>query len=73
MGLTVSVAHYKRLNDLRVNDVLFHLMTRPERLYAKQKFEPDPGVVWDLSRIPKEKNRFNSVEDALAAINRWCG
>lgn len=72
MSLIISAEHYRRVNAFRVDDVMFNLMTRPERLYAKQKFVPDPGFHWDLSNVPPEKNRFNSVEEALATVRKWC-
>lgn len=72
MSLTVTTEHYNRVQALRVDAVIFAIMTRPERLYAKQKFIPDPGVQIIVKDIPPEKNSFNTVEEMLAAVNRWC-
>lgn len=72
MSLTVTTEHYNRVRALRVDAVVFSIMTRPERLYAKEKFTPDPGQQITVDHIPREKNRFDTVEEMLAAVNRWC-
>lgn len=73
MSLTITTEHYDRVNNLRVDDVMFNLKVRPEKLYPMKKFEPDPGFQWEgIPPTHSEKNRFNSVEEALAAVRRWC-
>lgn len=72
MSLTISSEHYDRVNSFRTDDVMHHLATRPEKLYPMQKFTPDPGFVWDVSHVSPEKNRFNSIEEALATVRKWC-
>lgn len=72
MSLTITTEHYDRVNNFRVDDVMFNLKVRPEKLYPMQKFTPDMGTIWDVSHVPPEKNRFNSVEEALVAVRKWC-
>ena len=72
--MLVNTEHFEQAYNFRVDDVMHHLMTRPERLYPRKKFEPDPGVSYfdALQSTPKEKRTFKTVEEALAAVKRWC-
>ena len=69
--MLVSTEHFERAHNFRVSEVVDDLRFRPERLYPRQKFTPDPGVIWEIT-VPKEKNRFASIEEALAAVRKWC-
>lgn len=71
--MIVSHEHYQRTLNFRVDAVVLDALKRPEKLYPPiRRFEPTRPIIWDISGIPKEKNRFASVEDALAAVKRWC-
>lgn len=73
MSLTISTEHYDRVNNLRTDEVMYMLATRPEKLYPPMPhFTPDPGIIYDLSDILAEKKEFRTVEEALAAIKEWC-
>ena len=67
--MIVSAEHYKTTFNFRVEDVVDNLRRRPERLYPLQKFTPDSGVIWQ--EIPATK--FDTIEEALAAVKKWCG
>lgn len=71
--MIVSHEHYQRTFNFRVDDVVLAALQRPEKLYPpKERFNPTQPIVWDLSGIPKEKNRFASIDDALIAVRHWC-
>lgn len=71
--MIVSHEHYQRTLNFRVDAVVLAALQRPEKLYPpKARFNPTTPIVWDLSGIPKEKNRFASIDDALAAVKHWC-
>lgn len=70
MIVSVNSEHYQRVHNFRVDDVVRAMRTRPERLYPHQKFTPDPGVIYERDSIPKTK--FNTLDELLAAVNRWC-
>lgn len=73
MALIVTFEHYEQVRNFRTDAVVTAALLRQEKLYQPVKrFEPTPTVIWDLSGIPKEKNRFNSVDEALAAVRHWC-
>lgn len=73
MALIVTFEHYQQVRNFRVDAVVTAALVRQEKLYQPLKrFEPSRPVLWDLSSIPKEKNQFNSVDEALAAVRRWC-
>lgn len=70
---TVSAEHWERVDNLRVHDVVHAALTRPERLYPHQKFTPTRAKKYVFDDVPKEENTFTSIDDALAAIRKWCG
>lgn len=71
--MIVNHEHYQRALNYRVDDVVRAALQRPEKLYPpKERFNPSRPIVWDISGIPKEKNRFTSIEDALIAVKHWC-
>ncbi len=71
--MIVSHEHYQRAFNFRTDAVVLAAMQRPEKLYPpKERFTPTRPIVWDISGVPPEKNRFASVDDALAAVRHWC-
>ena len=73
MALIVTFDHYEQVRNFRVDAVVAAAMARQEKLYRPSKrFEPTPIVNWDLSGIPKAKNQFSSIDEALAAVRHWC-
>lgn len=71
--MIVRQENYQRAFNYRVDAVVLAALQRPEKLYPPmRRFEPSPAIVWDISGIPKEKNRFASVDDALRAVKHWC-
>jgi hypothetical protein len=71
--MIVSHEHYQRTFNFRVDAVVLAALQRNEKLYKpSRRFEPSTPIIWDVSSIPREKNKFNSVEDALAAVKHWC-
>lgn len=73
MSMIVSHEHFQRTFNFRVDAVVRAALERQEKLYRPSKrFEPTPTIIWDISGIPKEKNRFASIDDALAAVKHWC-
>ncbi len=70
-NLIVSAEHWRMTHALRVADVEFALRTHPEKLYDRKAHDPaDCKCIID---IPVNDNSFNSEEEMLAAIKKWCG
>ena len=71
--MIVSHRHFQQTFNYRVDAVVLAALQRPEKLYPpKERFNPSPVTIWDISGVPKEKNKFASVEDALVAVKHWC-
>ena len=71
MSLIINADHYEQANSFRVSDVMFALYSRPERLYPRKKFEPDPGIIYDMPP-PEQRPQVATIEEALAAVRKWC-
>lgn len=72
-NLIVSEQHWKNTFNLRVPDVNYALRVRPERLYQPIKHEECEVLVTTTELVPANENTFQSIDDALAAVRKWCG
>lgn len=69
----ISAEHWQHVHNLRVPEVVRDMLLRPERLYPPQRFTPSEPVFYAVEAIPKEKNQFTSIEEALEKVRYWCG
>lgn len=72
-NLIVSEQHWRNTFNLRVKEVNYALKVRPERLYEPSKHEECDVLVITTELVPANENKFHSIEDALAAVRKWCG